>query len=307
MAGYEGGTYGLFIHHVSLPGEKTRMNKLALMVTLLIGVAPASAQQDTAKAPVYGWQHSIVSGLNLTQVAFTDWVAGGENALAWTLFLEGKSVQDMEKTNWANSYKFAFGQTRLGDQGIRKTDDEISLETVLTYKLGVHINPYAAATFKSQFAKGYKYPDASSEIAVSKFFDPAYLTQSVGVGYQPQEEIKTRLGFALREVFTSEFTGYADDPKTGKIEKSRVEGGLESVTDIEWKLEENLLFTSKLELFAPFNRFDEVVVRSANTLAAKVNKYVTVNLNVQLLNDKVISPRTQIKEALSIGLTYTLL
>jgi len=283
------------------------MNRLPLMFLIVFGIATASAQQDTAKAPVYGWQHSIVSALNLTQVAFTDWAAGGENALAWKLSLDGKSVQDKEKTNWANSYKFAFGQTRVGDQGIRKTDDEISLESVITYKLGIHINPYAAATFKSQFAKGYKYPDASSKIAVSKFFDPAYLTQSIGVEYQPQKEIKTRLGSALREVVTSEFTGYADDPKTAEIEKSRVEGGLESVTDVEWKLEENLLFTSKLELFAPFNRFDEVVVRSDNTLAAQVNKYINVNLNVQLLNDKIISPRTQIKEALSIGLTYTLL
>jgi len=277
------------------------------MLFLLIGAVPATAQQDTAKVPQYGWQHTVVSALNLTQVAFTDWVAGGENALAWALSLDGKSVQEKEKTNWANSYKFAFGQTRLGDQGIRKTDDEISLETVLTYKLGVYVNPYAAATFKSQFAKGYKYPDASSKIPVSKFFDPAYLTQSIGVGYQPKPEIKTRLGVALREVLTSEFPEYANDPKTAEIEKTRVEGGLESVTDVEWKLEENLLFTSKLELFAPFNRFDEVVIRSDNTLAAKVNKYISVNLNVQLLNDKVISPRTQIKEALSIGLTYTLL
>ncbi len=283
------------------------MNRLPLMFIILFGIATASAQQDTTKAPVYGWQHSIVSALNLTQVAFTDWAAGGENALAWKLSLDGKSVQDMEKTNWANSYKFAFGQTRVGDQGIRKTDDEISLETVLTYKLETHVNPYAAATFKSQFAKGYKYPDASSKIAVSKFFDPAYLTQSLGVGYQPQKEIKTRLGVGLREVLTSEFTAYADDPKTAEIEKSRVEGGLESVTDVEWKLEGNLLFTSKLELFAPFDRFDEVVVRSDNTFAAQVNKYISVNLNIQLLNDKVISPRTQIKEALSIGLTYTLL
>jgi hypothetical protein len=49
------------------------------------------------------------------------------------------------------------------------------------------------------------------------------------------------------------------------------------------------------------------VVRNDNTLAAKVNKYVNVILNVQIINEKQISPRTQVKEALAIGLSYTLL
>ena len=142
---------------------------------------------------------------------------------------------------------------------------------------------------------------------LSNFFDPGYLTQSAGVGYQPLPEIKTRLGAALREIFTSEFPNYADDPATIDTEKTRVDGGLESTTEIEWKLDENILFTSKLELFAAFKTLDEVVVRNDNTIAAKVSKYITVNLNVQLINEKRVSPRTQVKEALAIGLSYTLL
>ncbi len=263
--------------------------------------------QDTTKVPDWGWNHSLVSGLNLTQVAFTDWAQGGENALAWALSLEGKSVNDLEKSNWSNSYKFAFGQARLGSLGLRKTDDKIDLETILTYKFGVYINPYAAATLKSQFAQGYKYDAAGNKTPVSKFFDPGYLTQSVGAGYQPMPEIKTRIGAALREIFTSQFIGYADDPTTTAIEKTRVDGGLESVTEVEWKMDDTILFTSKLELFAPFKAIDEIVVRNDNTIAASVNKYITVNLNVQLINEKQISPRTQIKETLSIGLTYRLL
>ena len=263
--------------------------------------------QDTTKVPDWGWKHSLVGGLNLTQVAFTDWAQGGENALAWGLSLEGKSVNDLEKSNWSNSYKFAFGQARLGNLGLRKTDDKIDLETVLTYKFGTYVNPYAAATLKSQFAQGYKYDGVGNKTPVSRFFDPGYLTQSVGAGYQPIPEIKTRFGAALREILTSEFTGYADDPTTTAIEKTRVDGGLESVTEVEWKIDDNILFTSKLELFAPFKTIDEIVVRNDNTIAAAVNKYITVNLNVQLINEKRISPRTQIKETLAIGLTYRLL
>ncbi len=264
----------------------------------------AQAQQDTGV--VYGWTHSVVTGLNLTQISFKDWVQGGENALSYTLWLAGGSVQKMEITEWNNAYKLAFGQTRLGSQGLRKTDDEIFFESLLIYRMGLHINPYVSATLRTQFAKGYAYPN-NIETPVSKFFDPAYLRQSIGVAYKPIPEVTTRLGVALREVIASEFTGYTDDPATTEIEKTKINGGMESVTDVHWNFAENMLLTSKLELFTPFTDLEKVILRSDNTISAKVNKYVTTSLNVTLINDVNVSPYTQIKQVLAIGLSYTLL
>ncbi len=278
-----------------------------VVVTLMILIPVASHAQDTAKAPPYGWHHGIVAALTATQVSYTDWAQGGDNALAYALSLDGKSVNDAMTTNWSNSYKFAFGQARLGSQGLRKTDDRIALETVFMYKLNSYVNPYASATLLTQFVTGYKYDAAGGKTAVSKFFDPGYLTQTAGVGFSPTPEVKTRLGAGLREIITSEFPSYADDPKTVAIEKTSVKGGLESVTDIEWHLDDNLLFTAKLEMFAPFITLDQIVVRSGNTLVAKVNKYVTVNLDVQLINERQVTPRTQVKETLAIGFSYALL
>ena len=262
-----------------------------------------AAGQDTT----YGWNHSVVTGLNLTQISFKDWASGGENALAYTMFLNGSSVNNEEKIRWTNGYKVAFGQTRLGSQGLRKTDDEIYFEALLVYKLGVYVNPYASATMRTQFAKGYTYDNLGNETAVSKFFDPGYLTQSIGVAYQPVAEVTTRFGVALREVITSDFAAYADDPATTAVEKTKVEGGMESVTDVNWKFAENMIFTSKLETFAPFKTLDKIIVRSDNTISAKVNKYVVTSLNVQFINDVTVTPLTQMKQVLSLGLSYTLL
>ena len=266
----------------------------------------AKIGQDTSKE--YGWKHSLVTGLNLTQVSFKDWVQGGENALSYTLWGAGSSVQDMEKTNWANNYKLTFGQTRLASQGLRKTDDEIFYESLLIYKLWVVINPYVAATFRTQFAKGYKY-SGDQEIAVSKFFDPAYLTQSAGVAYKPIQEVTTRFGVGVREVLASQFAAlYTDDPATPlELEKTDIKGGVESVTGLNWPFAENMLLTSTLEMFAPFTKLDQIIVRNDNTVSAKVNKYVSVNFNVTLINDARISPRTQTKQTLALGLSYTLL
>jgi hypothetical protein len=263
--------------------------------------------QDSSKTVTFGWKHSLVAGLNLTQVAFSDWSQGGDNALAYAATLQGKSVEEEMHTNWTTDYKFGFGQARLGSQGLRKTDDVIDLSTVLTYKAGVLVNPYASATLKSQFARGYKYDANGNATAVSAFFDPGYLTQSAGVGYQPIPEVKERVGVALREIFTSEFPSYADDSATTEVEKTSVLGGIESVTEIEWHLEQSLLFTSKLELFSAFKTPYQIVVRNDNTLAAKVNQYVSVMLNLQLINETKISPRTQVKETIAIGISYVLL
>jgi hypothetical protein len=265
----------------------------------------AKLQQDTTKP--FGWTHNLVAGVNLTQVSFKDWVQGGENALAYTVWLNGSSVQDLEMTNWANTYKLAFGQTRLGTQGLKKTNDEIYFESLLIYKLWTQINPYLSATLRTQFASGFTYDDKGNETEVSKFFDPGYLTQSAGAAYKPLPELTTRIGAALREVVASSFPQYADDPATPEIEKTKVEGGIESVTDLEWKFAENMLLTSRLELFAPFKALDEIITRNDNTISAKVNKYVTVSFNVQLINDITVTRRTQIKQVLALGVSYTLL
>ncbi len=264
----------------------------------------ATAQADTSPL---GWKHSVVAGINLTQLAFTHWAAGGENSLAYTLLLNGQSARKGELWDWLNSYKLTFGQARLSSQGLRKTEDEIFLESLLLYKLDLHLNPYASLTFRTQFAPGNKYSADGSSIQVSKFLDPAYITQSVGMAWRPLPEVVSRIGIGAREIVTSDYPQYADDPKTQKIEKTRVLGGSEWVTDVNWEFVENMKHTSKLEVFSPFTTPDKMTVRWDNTVSAKVNQFVSALLTVQLLYDELILPRTQLKEGIAIGFSYTLL
>ena len=265
----------------------------------------AATSKDTTHQ--YGMTHTLVSGVNLTQISFKDWVQGGENALAYTVYLNGNSTLNEELINWENLYKFTFGQTRLGSQGIRKTDDEIYFESLLIYKLGVYVNPYVSATLRTQFALGYKYDDAGNATAVSKFFDPGYLTQSAGVAYQPIAELKTRIGLGIREIFTSEFTNYAAFPNSTVGKKTRVEAGIEWVTEAAFTIAENMTFGSRVELYDPFNSPDRVLFRNDNLITAKVNKYVAASIGVQIINDVDVSPRTQIKQVFALGFTYSIL
>lgn len=278
--------------------------KIFFALSILAALFTCTAYSQVVDSVHPSWKHSLAASLNLTQVSYTDWAQGGENALAYMALIDGKSIQDLIQTNWTTEYKFAYGQTKLGDKGIRKTDDKIDLSSILTYKMGVYINPFASVSFKSQFTTGYEYTD-TSKTPVSDFLDPAYSTQAVGLGYQPMKEIKTRLGVGLRETFTKNYPKYADDLSTPDTEKTKIEGGLESVSEMEIPIDSSVIFKAKLELFAPFKTLDQIIVRSDNTLLIKISKYVNVNFNLQFINDRVVSPRTQIKEALALGLSYT--
>jgi len=286
------------------------MKKVLLMTYIAASVAVAQDLQNVPPAAVdTSWKHLMIASINITQISFTDWAQGGDDALAYALFLEGKSTYEVDMIDWMNSYKFGYGQAKIGSQSIRKTDDKIDLESVLTYKIGRFINPFVSVSLKTQFAEGVVYDAAGIAAPVSNFFDPAYITQTVGVGYQPIPEIKTRLGAALRETFANTYAAkYSDDLETiSEIEKTRVEGGVESVTEIGWTMMENVVFNAKLEIFAPVNHFDRTTVRSDNTLSAKVNKYLSMNLNIYLLSDPQIQARTQIKQTLALGFSYTLM
>lgn len=251
------------------------------------------------------WEKAVIGGVNMTQTGFDNWVAGGESAFAWQINLNFKFVQDLEKTNWSNSGKFAYGATKTGEANMRKSVDEIKLESVLTYKLGTVVNPFAAVTGESQFAAGFDY-SAEPSTQISAFLDPGYFRESFGVGYDVREGIKTRMGLALKQTVTTDYAfPYADDVTTVAVETLRNEVGAESVTDISVEVSETSRYTSKLELFTSFKALDETDVNWDNTLTVKVNDYIHMNLNVKVIYDKDLSAKRQIKQAMALGLNYT--
>jgi hypothetical protein len=257
------------------------------------------AQNEEQKEVEFGWKEKVVGNLNLTQNQFDNWTAGGENSCSWQLELLADFTEDQEKYNWANSGKVSYGRARLGDQEARKAADEIKLESVFSYKLNEILNPYASLTALTQFTAGYDY-GVEPKVKTSNFLDPGYFTQSIGILYKPNDELKTRLGPSVKETVTDK---YADLYAAG--EKFRVQVGAESVTDLSLKMSELILFTSKLQLFSTLNRFDAVDVDWDNLFSAKISEYINVSLNIRLFYDKDITAKRQLKQTLAVGLSYS--
>ncbi len=280
--------------------------KSSFILHLLIFSSTLFAQTDTI--PKSNWSTSAVTGLNISQIALSNWTQGGDNSLAWTFF--GKLDILYSANPWAvkNNLKLAFGRTKLGSAEFRTNDNEIYLESVLTYDIGWVVNPYFSNTVRTVISNGYNYAQTPA-LQTSKFFDPGYITQSIGFSYSKDKVFSSRLGVALQETFADQFAHlYVDDIKTlDKIERFKLETGIESVTEGSYLFAENMLASSKLRLFSRFNSLDVWDVRWDNTITAQINKYFNTNLNVLLIYEKSQSPKTQVKEALQLGITYSIL
>lgn len=284
-----------------------------LKVFFLAGVMvvlsnPTIAQEAKKDSVVYGWKNRVVTGLNLTQASFDNWEQGGENTLAWQLKMEMNFTNDQEKFVWVNNGKFTLGFAKVGDDEAKKSADLIDIESVYTRKRGKYLSPFLAVTGKTQFAAGFQF-DANTKTKVSQFLDPGYFTQSLGLGYiSPDKNFTSRIGVMVKETITSDFPSpYADDPDTGKIEKTKVEPGITSVTNLKMQFNEDVIFTSKMDIFSDFEAFNRIDMTWENNLTLKVAKYINVSLDLVLFYDRDITRKLQIKQVLAVGFTYALL
>ena len=125
-------------------------------------------------------------GVNINQLALFNWAAGGENSAT------GKAFANFDLTYRKRAFEqkfvgaFAFGISRFADKRIEKQDDKIDLTYSLSLNSESRWNVTTFATFNTQFANGYSYPNDST--VISTFFAPAYLTLSAGYSYKTKDD-----------------------------------------------------------------------------------------------------------------------
>ncbi|MFA8344297.1 MAG: DUF3078 domain-containing protein [Rhodothermaceae bacterium] len=280
------------------------MKKITFFLMILSFCFVNAQEQDST---LHRWMPSFVAGINMSQVSFKDWAKGGENSVAWTL--KGNFTLNYKSENWRfkNQLKGEYGRTQIGDNDFRTTSNEVFLESVLSLNVGWGVDPYVSNMLRTQISTGYNYK-VTPEVKISDFFDPGYITQSIGFTYDRHENFTTRLGLAFKETFTKDYRQYSDDNETkDKIEDFKFETGLESVTEAQLNLAENIDWKGKLRLFTRFENIDVWDVRWDNIIVAKVNSWLNVNFEFIMLYEKAQSLKTQMKEALQIGVTYKFL
>jgi len=125
-------------------------------------------------------------GLNINQLALSNWAAGGESSWAGKAFANFSLSYHKKKFEQRLNGAFAFGISRFADKRIEKQDDKLDLTYSLLLDSKTQWNISMVAVFNTQFANGYKYPNDST--VISTFFAPAYLTLSAGYSYKTKNE-----------------------------------------------------------------------------------------------------------------------
>jgi hypothetical protein len=264
---------------------------------------------QTITVPDTSWKKGGFVGLNFSQVNLSFWAPGGENSLALSSTVNLFSNYLKDKNDWQNSLDLGYSLIKSGAQKMRKSDDKIDLTSKYGRKFSEHWLYSILLNFKSQFTKGYNYPDDTT--VVSKFMAPGYLTAAIGITWKPSEFFEVLISPATAK-FTFVTDGALSDLGAYGVdtgETVRSEFGAYLNAKFKKDVMTNVSLTSKLELFNNYTDKDkdnakQIDVNWETAINMKVNKYITASINTQLVYDANVVERTQFKETIGIGFGY---
>ena len=273
------------------------------------------------------WKNSIDFSLNLSQNSYSNnWVGGEVGNLAWVSLGSGIFEKQISpKFNFKNTSRLQFGQTHTQDKDSRnwqkptKSTDRIDIENLGRLTLQAWVDPYVAFRIETQFL------DASYE-PLKRPLNPILLTESAGIARtvyaKDKDQLLSRLGFSFRERIDRVIPGTPEDTLAENITtKTSTDGGIESVTDFQYRLAENIGYVGKLSLFKAFffsekgefegtpaeDYWKAIDLNFENNLSVAISKYVALTFYTQLLYDKQIDLGGRFKETFGLGLTYKML
>jgi hypothetical protein len=265
-----------------------------------------------------GWTKGGVFNLNLSQGASRNWASGAEkfsfsiNALANTFAYYKKN-----RNVWDNTLNAQYGIVNATSIGTRKNDDRIDLLSRYGYLLGDTATSkwYVSAlvNLRTQMTRGFDYSVVPKQ-KNSGFFAPAYALVSPGILYKPDASFDVFLSpVTSRWVIVNEANkdirrlfNFTDTTK-GYIN----EIGAFLTANLKKDLAKNISLTSRLDLFSNYrNNPQNIDVFWTNTLGFKVNKYIGISYNFDLIYDhdtKNVETGglmgTQLKSLMGIGFT----
>jgi len=143
--------------------------KLPVAVDTTATIAKDTTDSDSML--IY-WTEKNTFGLNLSEVAFVNWNAGGNNSVSGLLYANFQRDFEKNLTIWKNSATFRYGINAQEGREIRKTEDELRISSSFGFRKDSISNWYYSArfSFNTQFSNGYKYPD--TEVPISQFMAP---------------------------------------------------------------------------------------------------------------------------------------
>ena len=338
-------TINLFSGLMLLAGVATAQD--ATVSGLKKGAERATYDDTTYKYNAKGWRKGGLFNLNLAQGSARNWAAGAERssfsvAGYSTLFANKKKG----KFFWDNTLDLGYAVQRTSSVGTRKTDDKIDFYSKAGQKIDDQWALVGVFNLRTQMTDGFDYDYLAKGIRrrVSGLFAPAYMLVSPGIEWKPKPFFSIMFSpISARWVIVSNdpYSYYYENgeiplPDGGQEtplaalygvnpnRKVAFEAGAYLSANFFKEVLKNVSYKTRLDLFSNYaGKRDPITdakigaqpknidVFWTNSIAMKVNKFLSVTYNFDLIYDDDVkqfgpngdSPGTQVRSLLGVGLS----
>lgn len=272
------------------------------------------------------WDFGGTVGLNLNQSSFTNWAAGGQNAVATTAIASLYAKYRGKRSSWDTSLDLAFGLLSQDGKPLIKTDDRIDLISKYGYRIqsGKHWYISGLFNFRTQFRDGFEIEDGV-EIGdpISSWLSPAFSIFSLGAEYRPNKTFSFFVSPATTKLTVVRLEDLRENFGVDLDKTTRWEAGAYMRAEYRDDIVENVNLLTRLDLFSNyFNNPQNIDVNWEVLLTFKINEWLATSLTTQLIYDDDIvigrienaegvvvtpgGPRTQFRQVFALGISLTL-
>ncbi|TDE11266.1 DUF3078 domain-containing protein [Dyadobacter psychrotolerans] len=275
-----------------------------------------SLNSSRLKVPGDTSWHKIELGSTFNQGTFSgNWTGGGVSSAGIGSFFNALFENKKGKNAWRSDLQTQYGFLKNKGQQNRKSQDRIFFDTKYSRDLDVKWTLFANLNFQSQFSRGYNYPAEEDSIKitrkVSRFFAPAYLTQSIGLEYKPAPYFFVDFApGAFRQTIVWDTNLYVNTPDQKNYgvpigKRIRYELALmQIVANYNRDITKQMNLKFRYQLYSSILDPSQIDNRLDASLTAKVNKFFNVNLSAIVVYDDDQSSRVQLAQGLNVGFLY---
>ncbi|MBN4072526.1 DUF3078 domain-containing protein [Crocinitomix catalasitica] len=316
------------------------MKKLPLYILLLSAFESSYSQITNVendirierKDSLDGWRKGFAAGLYGSNVGFSNWAAGGINAISANSSLGFYANLKTGPTTWDNDLDIGYGVVKQGDSDWIKADDRFEITSKFGRRASKRWYYAALQNFRTQLTSGYNYPNDS--VVISGFLAPAYNLVAVGMDYKIDKKfsmfiapLTAKLTFVNDQTLANagsygvaaalyeNITNILLSP--GKRFRAELGGYFRSQLNLA--VSSNIKISTSLDLFSNYIESPQNIdVNWQSSIEVKLWKFLTLTFMTHLIYDDDVNvaiyddsgmqtglgPRVQFKHLSGIGLSW---